>query len=242
MSEQINQHAATADFEFDALRQAANYRRALIAESAPYLGGKVIEIGAGIGQMTELLEKIPAVTMLQSVEPDARFSSQFKANRPESPLIRGTIADVPGTDWNGLVSINVLEHIEHDQAELAAYARMLGEKQGLLVLFVPARPELYGLIDKDFGHFRRYTKAELRKKLTQAGFTVEHMRYYNIVGYFAWWLNFCLLKQRNFNQASVRLFDRLIFPVVHALETHICPPPFGQSLLVVARAGRSRLS
>jgi len=32
------------------------------------------------------------------------------------------------------------------------------------------------------------------------------------------------------------LFDRAVFPLVHGLETHICPPPIGQSLIVIAIA------
>ena len=48
-----------------------------------------------------------------------------------------------------------------------------------------ARPEIYSEIDKDFGHFRRYTRHELRQKLERAGFQVLRLRYYNIAGYFA---------------------------------------------------------
>jgi hypothetical protein len=76
----------------------------------------------------------------------------------------------------------------------------------------------------------------LRQKLERAGFQILRLRYYNCVGYFAWWLNFCVFKKRGFDPSSVRLFDRLIFPPVHGFESRICPPPFGQSLLAIARA------
>ncbi|MEI9863104.1 MAG: hypothetical protein WDN00_00805 [Limisphaerales bacterium] len=33
------------------------------------------------------------------------------------------------------------------------------------------------------------------------------LRYYNFVGYFAWWLSFCALKKRGFDLSAVRLFD-----------------------------------
>ena len=48
--------------------------------------------------------------------------------------------------------------------------------------------------------------------------------------------SFVLLKQREFKVGSVRLFDRAIFPVVHAWERNVLRPPFGQSLMAVARA------
>ncbi|MEK7641895.1 MAG: methyltransferase domain-containing protein [Patescibacteria group bacterium] len=224
----------TANFEFSALSAAKNYRRALVQELSPQLKGRVIEIGAGIGQMTREFMALPDIS-LQSVEPDPAFCAEFRKSLSQQPLIQGTIQDVSG-DWDAIVSVNVLEHIEKDQEELVMYYNLLKNKQGTVNIFVPARPELYAPIDKDFGHFRRYTKKTLSDKLIKAGFTIEKMRYYNFTGYFAWWLKFCLLKARSFKSRDVVLYDRAIFPVVHFMETKICPPPWGQSLLVVARA------
>ncbi len=236
MENKHNANATTEDFEFATLAQAHNYRHSLIAELAPHLSGNVVEVGAGIGQMTESLARIPAIRLLQSVEPDPRFADRFAQNLPNQPLIRGTVADVPKGHWNGVVNINVLEHIEDDEAELKAYHELLKGEKGALCLFIPARPELYAPLDKDFGHFRRYSKKELRRKLEKAGFAIEKIRYYNFVGYFAWLLNFKLLKSRGFNPGAVRLFDRLIFPPMHFVESRLLPPPIGQSLLVIARA------
>jgi hypothetical protein len=101
---------------------------------------------------------------------------------------------------------------------------------------VPARPEIYAPIDRDFGHFRRYTFGELQEKLSRAGFKITRMHYFNSVGYFAWWLNFCVLKKRSFEPSKVRLYDRCIFPAVHWLESRVMRPPLGQSLLIIARA------
>jgi len=115
------------------------------------------------------------------------------------------------------------------------YREKLVAQSGTLCLFVPARPEIYAPIDSDFGHFRRYTRPELSRKLEQAGFQILALRYYNFVGYFAWWFNFCFLKKRRFDTGTVKFFDRLIFPCVHGIETHVCSPCIGQSLLAVAR-------
>ena len=61
-----------------------------------------------------------------------------------------------------------------------------------------------GPIDGDFGHCRRYVKEDLAQKLEAARFEIVQLRYFNFVGYFAWWLNFCLLRRRHFDAASVR--------------------------------------
>ena len=237
MTSPPNIAAQTADFEFAALREAANYRAALLRDFGPYLRGNVLEVGAGIGQITAALRQLSAIQRLVSIEPDADFCAQLLQRLPGHELVQGTIRDLKvDTPWNAILSINVLEHIEFDEEELAAYYRLLHPAAGVLCLFVPARPEIYAPIDGDFGHFRRYTQPELRRRLKSAGFEIVQCPYYNFVGYFAWWLSFCVLKKRSFDPAAVRLFDRLIFPGIHAFESRICRPPFGQSLQVVAVA------
>jgi len=237
MSEPPNLLADTHDFEFEALAQAVNYRNALFDEFGSFLKGEVVEVGAGIGQMTEHLARLPAVRRALAVEPDPSFCARHRARFPGHEILEGTAAGLPpATACDAILSINVLEHIRDDEAELARYAALLRQRRGALCLFVPARPEIYALIDKDFGHHRRYTRRELRRKLTAAGFEVLRLHYFNSVGYFAWWLNFCLLKKRSFEPKKVRLFDRSIFPMVHFLEAKALRPPFGQSLLAVGRS------
>lgn len=227
----------TGNFEFAALQHARNYRQALIREFSPYLKGAVLEVGAGIGQFSELLRAQPGVGRLLAVEPDAQFCERFRRNSPDQPLLQGAVTDLdPDAAFDTIVSINVLEHIEADEAELSRYAALLRQARGHLCLFVPARQEIYAPLDRDFGHFRRYSKRVLTGRLRQAGFTLVRLHYFNWVGYFAWWLNFCVLRKRTFDVASVWLFDRAIFPVMHALEFMVARPPFGQSLLAVGQA------
>jgi SAM-dependent methyltransferase len=237
MSERPNAAAQTEDFEFAALAEAKNYRIALFTEFQRALCGEVIEVGAGIGQMTEQLLTLPEVRRAIAIEPDPGFCRKFRERLPKTELIEGTVADLPAnTASDAIVCINVLEHIREDVAELKSFAKLLHPRRGALCLFVPARPEIYAPIDKDFGHFRRYTHRELKSKLIEAGFAIEQLHYFNIVGYFAWWANFCVLKKREFEIEKVRAFDRVIFPIVHTLESKILRPPFGQSLLAIARA------
>jgi SAM-dependent methyltransferase len=237
MKERPNESAQNKNFEFDALNEAHNYRRALIREFSETLRGRVIEVGSGVGQITELLLQTSAITQLQCVEPDTRFCEMFREKYPAQPLIEGTIdALAEKTNWDAILSINVLEHIRDDESELKIYHQLLREKKGLLNLFVPARQEIYALLDNDFGHHRRYSKPGLKQNLEAAGFKIERMRYFNFAGYFAWWLNFRLLRRRNFNSSAVKFYDQFIFPAVYAIESSGVPFPIGQSLIAVARA------
>ncbi len=233
----VNSHASTVDFEFQTLRWARNYRRALFQEFAPAIRGRVLEIGAGIGQMSQGFSEAPNVTRFLALEPDPRFHAAFRAAHPRLDLFPGSVESLQErSGWDTLLAINVLEHIEDDGAALTAWAGLLRERRGRLALFVPARPELYSPIDRIFGHFRRYTKQDLANRLAAAGFTVERLHYFNLAGYFAWAVNFRLLRRHNFGQGQVLLFDRLILPILHTLERRIVRPPLGQSLIAIARA------
>jgi 2-polyprenyl-3-methyl-5-hydroxy-6-metoxy-1,4-benzoquinol methylase len=225
-----------ANFEFAALNEAKNYRAALIKEFSPVLKGRVLEVGAGIGQITSAIDNCSGVTEVVAVEPDPQFIPGFRQALPKVPVIQGTADAICDSRWNAIVCVNVLEHIEQDERELRTFQKLLSEARGHLCLFVPARPEIYARIDKDFGHFRRYTRPELKRKLIAAGFQIVRLNYFNVVGYFAWWANFCVLRRRVFDIASVRLFDRVIFPVVFGIESNFLRPPFGQSLIAVVRA------
>jgi SAM-dependent methyltransferase len=232
-----NASGSNTTFEFEALKHAQNYRRSLIDEFRDYLRGDVIEIGAGVGQVTEEVARLHTVRAVTAVEPDARFHAEFRQRLPRTDLIMGTVHDLnPAVSADAILSVNVLEHIENDERELRTYAGRLRPRRGSLCLFVPARPEIYAPLDQDFGHFRRYTRPELRAKLERAGFCVLTLKYYNFIGYFAWALSFCVLRQRRFNPAAVRFFDRAIFPVGRFLEARVIRPPFGQSLLAIARS------
>ena len=232
-----NEAAATEDFEFAALSEAINYRKAIVTEFAPYLRGRILEVGAGIGQTSEAILELPGVTELVGVEPDARFQQGFRERLPTTRLVAGTTADLDaGEAFDAAVMVNVLEHIEHDVEELARLREILRHGAGHLCILVPARQELYSRLDSDFGHFRRYDKPLLAGRLREAGFMVRHIHYFNLAGYFAWGLRYKLLRGRSFDIDQVRLFDRRIFPLVHRFESGVCRPPFGQSLIAIAQA------
>ena len=94
MTNQPNALAQTDDFEFAALNEARNYRAALLRDFGPHLRGNVLEVGAGIGQITSELRQIPEIQKLTSIEPDAVFCARLRAQLPQHDLLQGTISDL----------------------------------------------------------------------------------------------------------------------------------------------------
>jgi hypothetical protein len=194
--------------------------------------------GPAEGSLSGMILQSPAIRQLVSLEPDPKFCERLRAAFPVHTIVQGTINDLTSREnWDAILSVNVLEHIENDEHELEGYRRLLQRQKGVFCLFVPACPEIYAPLDKQFGHLRRYARPQLKHKLERAGFRILQLYYFNFVGYLAWWLSFCVLKKRSFNPAAVRCFDRLVFPPLYELETRVLHPPFGQSLVAVARAG-----
>jgi len=82
------------------------------------------------------------------------------------------------------------------------------------------------------GHLRRYDQADLKRKLTDAGFTVEALRPINSAGILGWFLNVRLLRRTRMSKVQLKIFDSLV-PVLRTLEAHLKLP--GLSLIAVGR-------
>jgi hypothetical protein len=66
-------------------------------------------------------------------------------------------------------------------------------------------------LDEELGHFRRYSEAELRERMTAAGFEVETVLSFNRISRPGWWLNGTILKRRTISRLQLRNFDRLVW-------------------------------
>jgi len=80
---------------------------------------------------------------------------------------------------------NVLEHIENDELVLNELNSKL-KNAGSLIIYVPAFQDIYSDLDKKFGHFRRYQKSDLLRKLKNSGFEATKSHYSDSIGFFAW--------------------------------------------------------
>jgi hypothetical protein len=158
---------------------------------------------------------------------------------PCQPNLHALVCDPGAPEFRDLarfrpdscVCLNVLEHIPDDGAALAAIAGVL--PQGApIVLVVPAFPALYGPIDRNLEHFRRYRRRTLERLVRDAGLRLRESRYSNCPGFFGWWLNARILKLERQSERQIEFFDRYVVPVVSAAE-RLVPPPFGQSLVAV---------
>lgn len=204
----------------------------------PELGRRVVEVGCGIGTFTgELLDREAVLALDIDPECIERVRRNYAGNPNLQTKVcdagNGGLADFAGFRPDSCVCLNVLEHIEDDDAALTGMATIL-TRGGVVVLLVPAFQALYGPIDRNLGHFRRYRASALSRLAATAGLQVRKMRYVNCVGFFAWWASSKILKREFHSQRQIEWYDRYSIPAIEWVENRI-HPPFGQSLFAVLR-------
>lgn len=219
--------------DLEAMAFAHRYHRWIRDRFRPHLGPRVGEVGAGIGDFSALLLEA-GVESLIAWEPSANLHPALERRFSDDEhvtVMRERFTPPDAGPLDALCYVNVLEHIEDDEAELARARRAL-LPDGRLCLFVPALPRLYSNHDRNVGHFRRYRRRELRDKLTRAGFVIREARWFDIAGILPWWLMYRVLG-KTVTSNAVGGYDRWVIPVMRRAESLI-PPPIGKNLLMVA--------
>jgi len=228
--------------DLEAMSFAENYHRWILQIFQPYLGKRLVEVGAGDGAMSQLLLE-HELESLALVEPDkgmfdaleARTAALNVATQLETynDVFANVAAQIKEkTNPDSIIYVNVLEHIEHDTAELEIIRTILSPG-GRAFIFVPALMGLYGPLDRQIGHFRRYSKKELESKCESAGFKVIKSGYFDLFGILPWWVKYRLFKSAKLERGAVKFYDRLVVPGIKVAESAVTPP-IGKNIFLVA--------
>jgi cyclopropane fatty-acyl-phospholipid synthase-like methyltransferase len=230
----VGEHDANLDV---ADERSPNYLRWIADLVRPYLGHSVLELGAGIGSITELYAD-GRLVVATDVSSDCVLSLQRRfAASPNVTVVRSDLRELREDEggFDSVVMINVLEHIEDDAGVLTGLRRLL-LSGGTIVLYVPALNALYGRWDRKVGHYRRYSKWRLREVAHDAGLDVIELRYVNALAIPAW-IAFSQTHVDKTQSRSLSIWDRTGVPVSRALEQRI-RVPLGLNLLAVFRSAR----
>jgi SAM-dependent methyltransferase len=215
------------------LEGTENYTNWVLSLCSPHLAGAILEVGAGQGTYTEQLSEHGKVTALEPSNAQADRLRRRLGGSATICVVHGDLSAIdPGTRFDSVVLINVLEHIPDDVDALSAIAARLNPG-GRLILWVPAFECLYGPFDRQIGHYRRYRRRQLIRRVEASGLRVTTSHYCNLPGFFAWALVVRLLKQRPTSGRLANVYDRAVVPAVRRVEG-VVRPPFGQSVFLVA--------
>ena len=209
------------------LNRAPRFTRWMADVIRPFVVNRVLEIGAGIGNMSVHLMPRP-VYWATDVNP--HYLDYLETLRPTRPYLRVAYTDAmnaesypKGQSFDTVVCLNVVEHVQDDVGALRNVWNAL-EPGGRAIVLVPCGPNLYGSLDEVLGHFRRYTHDQLVGLAQQAGFRVEKVLKFNRPGVFAWWLNGRILKRKTFGLGQIRILN-LLTPLFRFLDPLLPFPP-----------------
>ncbi len=212
------------------------YNRWIVKEILPWIGDIVLEVSAGIGNFSHFFldRKQLILTDIQKNYIDA-----LKSNFKKYPNVSSEYYNLEESGKNlknrgvdTIIALNVLEHIKNDEHALKEMASIL-IPGGRLILQLPAHKTLYGSLDHNLEHYRRYTIGEIKKKFKNAGLVPEKFWRFNMFGTLGWFLYSRVLKKNILPEGSLTYFNRLT-PVFIAIES-ILPVPFGLSIMAVGR-------
>ncbi|MBI2922865.1 MAG: glycosyltransferase [Planctomycetes bacterium] len=181
----------------------------------PWLGDRVLEIGAGIGNLTVHL--LPRERYIAS-EPDGLHLDVLKSLSLRRTSLEAIRIDAQRAEdfapirrcVDTVVCLNVLEHIPDAAAALRNMHDVLAPG-GRAIILVPQGQWLYGPMDRALDHQKRYSREDLRRAMTEAGFVVERTFDFNRVGVLGWALNSRLLGRTKMPKFQLKAFDALVW-------------------------------
>jgi glycosyltransferase involved in cell wall biosynthesis len=223
------------------LERAQRFNRWMADAIRAQIGARVLEIGAGIGNITtELLPR--DLYVASDVNPHyIAYLENMALGKPYLQVAELDLEDAACFErWAGqfdtVVCLNVLEHVRDPLLALRNMRSAL-HPGGRLVLYVPQGPGLYSSLDKALQHRCRYRKEDLAEELRQTGFQVESLRDFNRVSVPGWWFNGKLLRRTEFGRLQLKLFN-MIVPLVRRLDAVVPMPGLG-IIAVAVRADES---
>ena len=168
---------ASRQLALNSFRKLANDDEALL-----------LEVGCSSGYLLQDFQKyFPHINIIGSdylAEPLNKLSIHF----PEIPLMQFDLQNCPLPDCSvdGVVALNVLEHIEKDEVALRHIYRIM-KPHGIMHIEVPAGRDLYDIYDEYLLHHRRYDFPEIQDKVKAAGFKIQRGTHLGLSLYPAFW-------------------------------------------------------
>jgi glycosyltransferase involved in cell wall biosynthesis/phospholipid N-methyltransferase len=202
----------------------------------PYCGSSVLEIGSGVGNLTQKL--LPRERYVAS-DINPLYLRTLGNLETDRPYLRSSYCDVTDVatfpkdsgPYDTVICLNVIEHVGDDRSSLLNIGTVLAEG-GRAIVLVPQGQWNYGTLDEVLGHRRRYDGVTLRRLAADCGFEVERIISFNRIGTVAWYLNGKIMRRRSFGLGQVLLLNALT-PLFRLLDRFLPVPPL--SLIAILR-------
>lgn len=221
------------------LSRATRFNAWMANTIAPYVGQNVLEIGAGIGNLSRKLVPRSHYCATDINPYYLQTMSNFKADKPYLSTSYLDLNDVSsflseGRKFDTVICLNVIEHLDDDLQAAKNIAELLDEN-GRAIVLVPRGSWLFGSQDRVLGHRRRYSEKSLKGVCEKADLEVQKIIAFNRISIFPWLINGRLFKRRSFGRAQIFVMN-LLTPVFRRIDRFLPLPSL--SLIAIARRRR----
>jgi glycosyltransferase involved in cell wall biosynthesis/phospholipid N-methyltransferase len=182
----------------------------------PHMGDTVLEIGAGIGNMSGRLMGKRLEYVACEKDPLYLHALRNRFLRTPNVTVR-TLDPESESGFEGLegafdtvLCLNVLEQLEDPARTVASMERVL-KPGGRLLILAPQGPLLYCGIDRALGHRRRFRIEDLVALARNEGLQIEKVYQLNKIGALAWRIYGGLLRRSSINKLTLKLFDKSLW-------------------------------
>lgn len=193
--------------ELELFQDATIWKKYFSKQMRPYLRGKVLEVGAGIGGNIQYLLN-ENITSWTALEPDQKLAEQIKDSGDKVSVVNGFLDDIKDEKFDTIIYLDVLEHIEDDAEEFQKAVNKLSVG-GHLIVLCPAHNFLFSPFDKAIGHFRRYNKSMYRK-FQNNSVTLHKLKYLDFFGFFLSFINSFFLSSAQPTHGQIQFWDKVV--------------------------------
>jgi len=226
----------------ETIAKADKFNQWMFNTIAPYCSGRILEIGSGIGNISQFFLESGFDIILSDVRDSYCEALKHKFSKAETQ-VEVLLIDLAHTEFEDtcvkyqgafdtVFALNVVEHIKDDHLALKN-CRFLLRKGGNLIILVPAFQNLYNTFDAELGHYRRYTKNSLHSLFLANGLDIIHSQYFNLMGILGWFLSGRILRKKTIPRGQMEFYNALV-PVFKVLDK-IALKSCGLSVIAVGR-------
>lgn len=223
------------------IAEAPNFNKWMYDTLKQFMNGHVLEIGSGIGNISEYVIADNKSITLSDIAPE--YISLLEKKFSKKPQVEAIISlDLENINltkehsnkanlYDTIFLLNVLEHIDNHELAIQNIYFLL-KPGGTIIILVPAYNILFSKMDQLLGHYRRYTTSSLAKLITEKKFKIDKSFYFNLLGIAGWSWN-KVFNNDEISNNKMSLYNKLV-PLAKCLDK-ICINKIGLSAVVVAK-------
>ena len=202
----MEQYPETATERFDDANFHIKYCLSIFRK---YLIGNILEVGAGCGSFTRNYYKKNMDEIVLTEKDDKQI---IDLNISISSLDIEKLTK----SFDTILYLHVLEHIKDDIKEIENATKKLN-KDGHLIIMVPAHQKIYGNLDKAVGHYRRYEKKFFKNNFNNL--KLIDLKHLDSMGYLLYYLNKIFFKKETFpSKLKIFIWDKFFTPISIILD------------------------